>query len=90
MAAFGVQSLSAAVLLMATLMSGNMIVPIPGRLGVFEAVVIGTLSFYGVQRDTALAIGLVLHMVSMGTPMAAAIILGVLSTIQREMKTFFH
>jgi uncharacterized protein (TIRG00374 family) len=90
MAAFGVYSFSAAILLMATLMSGNMIVPIPGRLGVFEAVVIGTLSLYDVPRDTSLAIGLVLHMVSMGTPMVAAIFLAIANTIRREMTTFFH
>jgi uncharacterized protein (TIRG00374 family) len=90
MAAFGVYSFSAAILLMATLMSGNLIVPIPGRLGVFEAVVIGTLTLYDVPRDTSLAIGLVLHMVSMGTPMIAAIFLAIINTIRREMATFFH
>jgi uncharacterized protein (TIRG00374 family) len=90
LAAFGVHSLSAAILLMVTLMSGNMIIPIPGRLGVFEAIVVGSLSIYGIQRDTALAIGLVLHMVSMGTPMIAAIILAIIHAIRRELITFFH
>jgi uncharacterized protein (TIRG00374 family) len=90
LAAFGLQSVSAAILLMVTLMSGNSIVPIPGRFGVFEAVVIGSLSLYGINRDTALAIGLVLHMVSMGTPMVAALILAILNTVKRELTTFFH
>lgn len=90
MRAFGEHSFSAAVLLMATLMSGNSIVPIPGRLGVFEAVVIGSLSLYAVPRDTALAIGLVLHMVAMGTPMVVAIILAVINAVRRELVTFFH
>jgi len=85
MAAFGVRSLSAAILLMVTLMSGNVIVPIPGRIGVFEAIVVGSLSLYDVPRDTALAIGLVLHMVSMGTPMVAAIVLAISNTIQRKL-----
>lgn len=84
MAAFGVTSLSAALLLMVTLMSGNVIVPIPGRLGVFEAIVVGSLSLYGVPGDTALAIGLVLHMVSMGTPMVAALILAIINTMRRK------
>jgi uncharacterized protein (TIRG00374 family) len=90
MAAFGMKSIVAAILLMATLMSGNSIVPIPGRLGVFEAVVVGSLSLYGIPRDTALAIGLVLHMVAMGTPMVAAIILAATNAIRRELVTFFH
>ena len=83
LAAFGVHSLSAALLLMVTLMSGNVIVPIPGRFGVFEAIVIGTLTLYNIPGDTALAIGLVLHMVSMGTPMVVAMILAIVNAVRR-------
>jgi hypothetical protein len=36
---------------------------LPGRVGVFEGLCIVTLALYGVEREAAFAVGLVLHMV---------------------------
>ena len=69
MVAFGVTSMPAAILLLAGLMVGGAIVPTPGRLGIFEAICVLCLTLFAVPYDTALAIGLVLHVVVMGPPL---------------------
>jgi uncharacterized protein (TIRG00374 family) len=74
LAAFGVPSITAAILLLAALMAGAA-VPIPGRLGVFEGICVVSLALFDVPRDQALAVGLVLHAVVMVPPLVAAVIL---------------
>jgi len=69
MVAFGITSFPAAILLLAGLMVGGAIVPTPGRLGVFEAICVMCLALFDVPYDTALAVGLVLHLVVMGPPL---------------------
>ena len=71
LAAFGVPSLKAALFLLATLMAGGT-VPVPGRLGIFEGICVVSLALFGVPRDLALAVGLVLHLVVMAPPLVAA------------------
>lgn len=61
--AFGVDSWIAAVTLLAVLMIGVALPPSIAALGVFEGLSMLTLSIYGVPLETALAIGLVLHLV---------------------------
>jgi len=73
--AFGIPSLKAALFLLATLMAGGT-VPVPGRLGIFEGICVISLALFGVPRDLALAVGLVLHLVVMAPPLVAAGILG--------------
>ncbi len=75
MAAFGVRSVPAALLLMAALMVGGAAIPTPGRLGVFEGICVVVLGGFDVPGDVALAIGLVLHLVVMGPPLLAAALL---------------
>lgn len=72
MRAFGVHSVAGAIFLLATLMVGNVAVPAPGRLGVFEGITVVSLALFGVAYDRALAIGLVLHLVVMAPPLLAA------------------
>lgn len=53
----------ASLLLLAVLQAGISFTNVPGRIGVFEAICILVLGLYGVDRATALAYGLVLHVV---------------------------
>ncbi len=61
--AFGVDSWIAAITLLAVLMIGVALPPSIAGLGVFEGLSMLTLSLYNVSLETALAIGLVLHLV---------------------------
>lgn len=79
MAAFGITSLPAAILLLAGLMIGGAIVPTPGRLGIFEAICVMCLAVFAVPYDTAVAIGLVLHVVVMGPPLVVGALLALWS-----------
>ena len=79
MLAFGVSSWPAAVLLLAGLMVGGVIVPTPGRLGIFEAICVMCLALFDVPYDTAVAIGLVLHLVVMGPPLIVGALLALWS-----------
>ena len=74
LAAFGIPSPTAALFLLAALMVGGA-VPTPARLGVFEGVCVISLALFGVSRDLALAVGLVLHLVVMGPPLLGAAVL---------------
>lgn len=72
MSAFGVGSPGAAAFLLAALMLGGAVVPVPGRLGVFEGICVVSLALFGIDRNLALAIGLVLHLVVLGPPLIIA------------------
>ena len=61
--AFGIESWIAATTLLAVLMIGVALPPSIAALGVFEGLSILTLSIYNVPLETALAIGLTLHLV---------------------------
>jgi uncharacterized membrane protein YbhN (UPF0104 family) len=74
LAAFGIPSAAAALFLLAALMVGGT-VPVPGRLGLFEGICVLSLALFDVPRDLALAVGLVLHLVVMGPPLAGAALL---------------
>lgn len=74
LAAFGIPSAAAALFLLAALMVGGT-VPVPGRLGLFEGICVLSLALFGVPRDLALAVGLVLHGVVMGPPLVGAALL---------------
>jgi len=79
LAAFGIYSVPAAILLLVGLMVGSAVVPVPGRLGVFEGVSVVCLALFGVPRDVALAIGLALRAVVMGPPLIGAGVLALVS-----------
>jgi len=74
LAAFGIPSAAAALFLLGIRDSGGT-VPVPGRLGLFEGICVLSLSLFGVPRDPALAVGLVLHLVVMGPPLVGAALL---------------
>ncbi len=74
LAAFGIPSLKASLFLLAALMAGGNI-PVPGRVGIFEGICVVSLALFGISRDLALAAGLILHLVVMGPPLAAAALL---------------
>jgi uncharacterized protein (TIRG00374 family) len=61
--AFGVDSWIAAVTLLAVLMIGVALPPSIAALGVFEGLSMLTLGIYGIPLETALAIGVALHLV---------------------------
>ncbi len=61
--AFGIDSWAAAMTLLAVLMIGVALPPSIAALGVFEGLTMLTLSIYNIPLETALAIGLVLHVV---------------------------
>jgi len=66
--AFGSPSLPAACFLLVTLMVGGT-VPVPGRLGIYEGIAVVSLAVFGFPADQALAVGLVLHLVALATPL---------------------
>ena len=73
--AFGIRSPIAALFLLAALMLGSA-VPTPGKLGIFEGICVVVLgSFFDVPFHQALAVGLVLHVVVIGPPLAATALL---------------
>ena len=53
----------ASMLLLAVLQAGISFTNVPGRIGVFEAICILVLGLYGIDQATALAYGLLLHVV---------------------------
>lgn len=61
MHAFGIDSLPAAMLLLSVLMIGIALPPSIAALGIFEGLSILALGSFGVPNETALAIGIVLH-----------------------------
>ena len=74
LAAFDLPSPAAALLLLVALMAGGA-VPVPAQLGFFEGVCVLVLALFGVARGPALAVGLVLHLVVLGPPLLAALLL---------------
>jgi uncharacterized protein (TIRG00374 family) len=60
--------LSAAVMLMVVLQLGVAVPSLPGRIGLYEGLCIVVLALFGVDRDTAFAVGIVLHAVSFVPP----------------------
>lgn len=54
---------SASLMLLAVLQMGVAVPSLPGRVGVFEGLCIVVLALFGVSRDAAFAVGLVLHAV---------------------------
>jgi len=79
MAAFGVYSVPAALLLLVGLMVGGAVVQTPGRLGVYEGICVVLLPLFAISDDVAFAVGLVLHLVVMGPPLVAAAVLALWS-----------
>lgn len=73
--AFGVDSLPAALLLLAVLMIGIALPPSIAALGIFEGLTILTLGSFGVPAETALAIGIVLHVAIILPPVIVGSIL---------------
>ena len=62
--AFGLSlPFTASLMLLAVLQMGVAVPSLPGRVGVFEGLCIVTLALYGVEREAAFAVGLVLHVV---------------------------
>lgn len=73
--AFGVPSAVAALFLLVALMVAGK-VPTPGQLGVFEGVCVVSLeNLFGVPRDQALAVGIMLHAVVAGPVLVMAALL---------------
>jgi len=56
----------AAIVLLLALQAGTALVSVPGNIGVFHYITVVTLGFWGVPRPTALAVAIVLHIVSLG------------------------
>jgi uncharacterized protein (TIRG00374 family) len=65
--------LSASLLLIVVLYMGVAVPSMPGRVGVFEGLCIVVLALYGVDRDSAFAVGLVLHAVVFVPPILLAL-----------------
>ncbi len=72
MAAFGIYSIPASLLLLVGLMVGGAVVQTPARLGVYEGIAVVLLPLFGISDDTAFAIGLILHLAVMVPPLIAA------------------
>jgi uncharacterized protein (TIRG00374 family) len=75
--AFGIDSWPAAMFLMAVLMVGVALPPSIAALGIFEALTVLALGVFNVSYDTALAIGLTLHVVIFVPPVIAGSLLAV-------------
>jgi uncharacterized protein (TIRG00374 family) len=68
--AFGMPSGAAPVLLLLAALQAGVAVPsLPGSVGVFEGICIAVLALFGVGREEALAMGLVLHVVIFAPPL---------------------
>jgi uncharacterized membrane protein YbhN (UPF0104 family) len=83
--AFGIDSWTAAAMLLAVLMIGIALPPSIAALGVFEGLTMLTLSIFGIPLETALAIGLVLHLVVVAPLIISAAALWLLSGRQRRV-----
>ncbi len=73
--AFGITSLSAALILIVVLMVGVTLPPSIAAIGLFEGLTILTLSTFDVPIETGLAIGITLHIVIFAPPVLAAVLL---------------
>lgn len=63
-----------AFLLMAVLIVGGIVPSSPGKIGVFQALCIATLALFGVDKTIGLTYGILLYLVSYGTPVVAGIV----------------
>lgn len=63
-----------AFLLMAVLMVGGIVPSSPGKVGVFQYLCILTLGLFGVDKSVGLAYGILLYLVSYGTPVIGGIL----------------
>lgn len=61
----------AAILLVIALQIGNTLLPVPGNVGVFHYVTVLTLGTFSVDRESALAYAVVLHLVALGPKVLA-------------------
>jgi uncharacterized protein (TIRG00374 family) len=73
----------AALVLLLALQVGTAIVSVPGNLGVFHYITVVTLALWHVPRPEALAVAVVLHVVSLGPKVALGAI-ALLSTRRRQ------
>ena len=83
MRAFGVDAWRAAMLLMAVLMIGVTLPPSIAAIGLFEGLTILTLSVFGVPYNTALAIGVALHLVIFVPPVVTAGLLVIINSCSK-------
>jgi len=83
MRAFGVDAWRAAMLLMAVLMIGVTLPPSIAAIGLFEGLTILTLSVFGVPYNTALAIGVALHLVIFVPPVVTAGLLVIINSYSK-------
>ena len=83
--AFGIDSWAAAVMLLAVLMIGIALPPSIAALGVFEGLTMLTLGIFEIPLETALAIGLVLHLVAVAPLISSTAVLWLLSGRQRQV-----
>jgi uncharacterized membrane protein YbhN (UPF0104 family) len=60
-------------MLMVVLQIGVAVPSLPGRVGLYEGMVILVLALFGIDRDTAFATGLALHVVSFVPPILLGI-----------------
>ena len=81
MQAFGVDSVLAAIFLLAALMLGGAVVPTPAGVGVYEGICVVSLGLFDVEPSIALAIGLVLHLIVIGPALIAAALLAMVNSI---------
>lgn len=63
-----------AFLLMAVLLVGNIVPSSPGKIGVFQALCIATLALFGVDKTIGLTYGILLYLISYGTPVVVGIL----------------
>lgn len=63
-----------AFLLMAVLLVGNIVPSSPGKLGVFQALCIATLALFDVDKTLGLTYGILLYLISYGTPVVVGIL----------------
>ncbi len=66
--ALDLQLLPAAFLLLAVLQVGGLVPSAPGRLGVFQALCILTLSIFSIDKSVSLSYGILLYLVAFGPP----------------------
>lgn len=67
--AFGLPfSIDIAFFLLAVLQMGVVVPSVPGRIGIFEGLCLVTLAFFGIEANTALAYGVMLHAVVLLPP----------------------
>jgi uncharacterized protein (TIRG00374 family) len=65
--------LVASFLLLAVLQVGGFVPSSPGKVGVFQALCIGTLSLFSVDKSMGLAYGILLYLIAYGTPVISGL-----------------